>query len=194
MCSAVRRMARPEGFEPPTYGFEARRSIQLSYGRVTTNAITVRASPRTYSLSGVGMFREVLKSEGIRTWLGWDHTARAASNQSNLNRLFSWMSREAEPDEGEEDGEDIDGGSTSDPVITTGGSATCLRRSAAAWAADWHGRIPRERCSRSRRPGRLRARPPGSRARSLRRRKAGSRLTENSVVESSACESRWEST
>lgn len=29
-----RKMARPEGFEPPTTAFEARYSIQLSYGRV----------------------------------------------------------------------------------------------------------------------------------------------------------------
>jgi hypothetical protein len=38
-------MVRPEGFEPPTYGFEARRSIQLSYGRMATRIdITVAAT------------------------------------------------------------------------------------------------------------------------------------------------------
>ena len=67
------------------------------------------------------LFREVLKSEAMRTWLDWDHTALAASNQSSLNRLFSWMSREAESDDGEEDGHEVDLESMSDPVITTGG-------------------------------------------------------------------------
>ncbi len=67
------------------------------------------------------LFREVLKNEAMRDWLGWDHETRAASNRSNVDRLFSWMSREAEPDEGEEDGQDVDVRSTPDPVITTGG-------------------------------------------------------------------------
>ena len=67
------------------------------------------------------LFREVLKSEEMRRWLGWDHTTRAVSNRSNLHRLFSWMSREAETDDRDEYDQDLGVRSTSDPVITTGG-------------------------------------------------------------------------
>ena len=36
----TRKMARPEGFEPPTLCLEGRRSFQLSYGRVTIDSKT----------------------------------------------------------------------------------------------------------------------------------------------------------
>lgn len=36
LSSQSKQVVRPAGIEPATYGFEARRSIQLSYGRTTT--------------------------------------------------------------------------------------------------------------------------------------------------------------
>ena len=74
------------------------------------------------------LFREVLKSESIRDWLGWNHAMCTASNGSNLERLFSWMSREAESEEGEDEGPDTDVRTTSEPVITTGGHVRELGR------------------------------------------------------------------
>ena len=74
------------------------------------------------------LFREVLKSEAIRNWLGWNHATCKASNGSHLERLFSWMSREAESEEGEEEGRDTDLRTTSEPVITTGGHIRELAR------------------------------------------------------------------
>ncbi len=38
-------LARPEGLEPPAYWFEANRSIQLSYGRASSNGDIVSRTP-----------------------------------------------------------------------------------------------------------------------------------------------------
>ena len=77
------------------------------------------------------LFREVLRSEDLRAWIGWDHDARAASNRPNLNRLFSWMSNEVEFGEGgedDQDGQDVDTRSMSDPAIATGGQVRELAK------------------------------------------------------------------
>ena len=65
------------------------------------------------------LFREILKSEAIRTWIGWDHAASAATNQPHMERLFSWMSRETESSEGDEGDPEVEVRSTPDAVVTT---------------------------------------------------------------------------
>ena len=64
------------------------------------------------------LFREILGRPTIRKWLDWDDATRTASNQSNLDSLFRWMSQDVEF---EKDGEEDDFGfrPESDPVITT---------------------------------------------------------------------------
>ncbi|MFC4313010.1 AAA family ATPase [Steroidobacter flavus] len=48
------------------------------------------------------LFREVLKAPSLRSWLEWSDEAERAKNAANLERLFSWLSREPE-DESEDD-------------------------------------------------------------------------------------------
>ena len=62
------------------------------------------------------MFREVLRAPTLRTWLRWDDYQEAAQEKRNLDRLFSWVSKEIDSDDDDEDAR----GSTSEPIITTG--------------------------------------------------------------------------
>jgi hypothetical protein len=57
----LRKLARPDGFEPPTTWFEARCSIQLSYGRVAgilSAAATARFTDGDFSRSEHGAHQE----------------------------------------------------------------------------------------------------------------------------------------
>ena len=67
------------------------------------------------------VFREIVRSPPLREWLEWDEADLRARSEANLQRLFSWMSPEGQPDDREEAGDDADAGQPSDPVITTVG-------------------------------------------------------------------------
>jgi predicted ATPase len=49
------------------------------------------------------LFQEVLKHPELRQWIGWDDSAEVAQNTANLNRLFSWCSRDVAADDEERD-------------------------------------------------------------------------------------------
>lgn len=74
------------------------------------------------------LFREVLSNEAMRTWLGWDHAVLKARSQSNLNRLFSWLSREPEFNDEVEYNQDADADHIVDPIITTVGQVRELAK------------------------------------------------------------------
>lgn len=71
------------------------------------------------------LFREVLKAPTLRDWLRWSRDHETALDHGNLERLFSWLSREPEP----EDDEDPDTRTApTEPVITTGGQVRELAK------------------------------------------------------------------
>ena len=67
------------------------------------------------------LFREVLGKPAIRSWLGWNDSASEATQRDNLDRLFNWMSKVVDTEDGDADGGDVDIRSESGPVITTPG-------------------------------------------------------------------------
>lgn len=69
-----------------------------------------------FSSEQFNLFREVLKAPALRGWLSWSRMDEAALDQGNLERLFSWLSREPDP----EPETDPDIMPTPEPVITTG--------------------------------------------------------------------------
>ena len=66
------------------------------------------------------LFREIIQNVPIREWLHWNQHTCQAGKTTNLERLFRWMSREAEQEPSEnEEASDLQAGI--EPVLTTVG-------------------------------------------------------------------------
>jgi hypothetical protein len=73
-----------------------------------------------FSSEMFNLFREVLRAPALRTWLSWDDATERAAARANLERLFSWLSRESVDDADDDEGAAKPGGITKEPVVTTG--------------------------------------------------------------------------
>ncbi|MEP7120018.1 MAG: AAA family ATPase [Byssovorax sp.] len=74
-----------------------------------------------FSSDKFNLFREVLKAPALRNWIGWDDTSEDAKDKQQLQRLFSWVSRETAteaPDANDEEENRVS--QPLDPVVTTG--------------------------------------------------------------------------
>lgn len=47
-----------------------------------------------FSESKFPIFREAMRNQAVKTWLGWDDSGYRALHAANLERFFSWLSRE----------------------------------------------------------------------------------------------------
>ena len=65
------------------------------------------------------LFREIVRSPTMRDWLGWQHTTDTAAKKENLERLFHWMSRSADTEAADDEGDGAP--QETPPVITTTG-------------------------------------------------------------------------
>ncbi|CAH6942593.1 ATPase_AAA_core domain-containing protein [Vibrio chagasii] len=68
-----------------------------------------------FESSAYGLFEEIIKKPSIKAWLDWDDDLYTSRNRTNLDRLFSWISRTPEMvinEDGEEEYEEFE------PIIT----------------------------------------------------------------------------
>ena len=63
------------------------------------------------------IFREVVRAQDLKEWLGWDEEKHLATNTKNRMLFFSWLSREIADDDSEE-GQMLGGAELREPALT----------------------------------------------------------------------------